>query len=96
MVVTTDKSMYQPGEPVNITVTFPNGYSGMFRDGCTMYYTIVDSDGNVQYDLRRHMFWVMVITFWSVGPGYSRSFIWNQADDNNTPVGALSGFGQSS
>ena len=87
LIVTTDKSIYLPGEPVNITATFPYGYTGTFPTSLTMYYMIIDSDGKVIYDMKKHVIVLMVITTWSVGPGYSRSFIWNQCDDNKTPVG---------
>lgn len=86
LVVTTDKRCYLPGEPVNITATLPNGFFGTFPTSCTMYYMILDSNGKVIYDMRVHYYWLMVITYWNVGPGYSRSFIWNQLDDQGNPV----------
>ena len=87
LVVTTDKSIYLPGEPVNITATFPMGYSGTFPTSLTMYFMIVDSDGTVLYDMSKHVIVLMVITHWNVPAGYSRSFIWNQCDDNKVLVG---------
>jgi len=88
LVVTTDKASYLPGEPINITATFPYGYSATCPTSLTMYYMILDNEGTVLYDLRKHVYVLMVITFFNVGPGYSRSFIWNQADDNGKPVGS--------
>lgn len=86
LVVTTDKSIYLPGEPVNVTATFPYGYSAMFPSTITMYYMILDCDGKVVY--KQIVYGLMVITFWSVGPGYSRSFIWNQSDNTGKLVGS--------
>jgi hypothetical protein len=86
LVVTTDKPSYLPGEPVNITATFPYGYSGIFPTSLTMYFVITDIDDFTIYDMSKHGYWLMVITGLTVGPGYSRSFTWNQIDDSGKPV----------
>lgn len=84
LVITTDRQVYLPGEPVNITATFPSGYSGMFPSTVTMYYMILDCNGHVVY--KQVVYGLMVITYWSAVPGYSRSFTWNQTDNAGKPI----------
>ena len=87
MTVTTDKSYYLPGEPVNITATLNGPLALTCPTSLTMYFVIIDSYDRVIYDMSRHVIVLMVVTTLIVGEELVRSFIWNQVDDYGTPVG---------
>jgi len=87
MTVTTDKSYYLPGEPVNITATLNGPLALTCPTSLTMYFVIIDSYDRVIYDMSRHGYWLQVITTLVVRDQLVRSFIWNQVDDNGAPVG---------
>ncbi len=87
LTVTTDKSCYLPGEPVNITATLQGPLVVTCPTSLTMYFVIFDSNDRVLYDMSRHVYVLMVLTTLTVGQELVRSFIWNQVDDNKESVG---------
>lgn len=98
--VVLEKSEYDPGEPVNVTVVVTN--SGIYdrriwySSDLTAYYVVEDSQGVTLFDLRSHLVVSSPLgTYYlSLSPGGSKSYefdgadAWGQVDDSGQPVTA--------
>jgi len=95
--VVLEKSEYDPGKPVNVTVAVTN--SGIYdrriwySSDLTAYYMVEDSQGVTVFDLRSHLDVSSYNPYYiSLGPGESRSYefdgadAWGQVDDDGQPV----------
>ncbi len=87
-----DKTAYLPGEQVLLTFTVTNAGDGIatlrFGSACMAYYSVIDVDGSVVYDLRAHVACLQGFTNLTLRPGDTRAFrfIWEQVSDSGLSV----------
>ena len=97
--VDLEKSVYDPGEPVNVTVVVTN--RGIYdrriwySSDLTAYYVVEDSQGMTVFDLRSHVNVSVSDSYClALRPGQSHYYefddsdAWEQVDDSGQPVGA--------
>jgi hypothetical protein len=81
-LVTTDRAVYLVGERMSISVTC---YIPMeFTSGKQCFFVVVNSLGDIVYDMSRHYYWVQVPT--TLSPPKTFVFSWDQRNDSGVQV----------